>query len=75
MAAAGITQVLQATNLSKRRRGFLGYSPAAAGSVSASLQRPDLLASDAGFYRACVIVAGLMFAVGVLHVRSRAGRA
>jgi branched-chain amino acid transport system permease protein len=75
MAAAGITQVLQATNFPNGGPGFLGYSPAAAGSVSASLQRPDLLASDTGFYRGCVIVAGLMFGVGVLHVRSRAGRA
>ncbi len=75
MAAAGITQVLQATNFPNGGPGLLGYSPAAAGSVSASLQRPELLASDVAFYRGVVVVATLMFLLGVAHVRGRAGRA
>jgi branched-chain amino acid transport system permease protein len=75
MAAAGITQVLQATNFPNGGPGFLGYSAAAAGSVSASLQRPDLLASDIAFYRGVVVVAALIFLLGVVHVRGRAGRA
>jgi len=75
MAAAGISQVLQATNFPNGGPGFLGYSAAAAGSVSASLQQPDLLASDVAFYRGVVVVAALMFLLGVAHVRGRAGRA
>src|SRR5438477_2218002 len=75
MAAAAITQVLNATNFPNNGPGFLGYSSANAGSVSSSLKRPDLIASDGAFYRAAVVVAALMFLLAVLHVRSRAGRA
>ena len=42
MAAAAITQVLQATNFPNGGPGFLGYSTAPAGSVAASLKRPEL---------------------------------
>jgi len=75
MAAAAITVVLQVTNFPNSGPGFLGYSPALAGSVSSRLHRPPLLASSDAFYRGVVVIAGLMFAVGALHVRSRAGRA
>jgi branched-chain amino acid transport system permease protein len=75
MAAAAITLALQATNFPNGGPGFLGYSPGRAGSVSASLQRPALLASDIEFYRGVVVVAALMFLLAVLHVRGRAGRA
>jgi branched-chain amino acid transport system permease protein len=75
MAAAGITQVLQATNFPNGGPGFLGYSTANAGSVAAALKRPEILASDGAYLRVVVLVAALMFGLGVLHVRGRAGRA
>jgi len=75
MAAAAITLVLQATNFPNGGGGFLGYDPAAAGSVSAALRRPDLLASGDAYYRGVVAVAALIFLLAVLHVRGRAGRA
>jgi branched-chain amino acid transport system permease protein len=75
MAAAAITQIIQAVNFPNGGPGFLGYSKDAAGSVAASIQRPDWLASDAAYYRAAVLVAALMFLVGVLHVHGKAGRA
>ena len=75
MAAAAITQVIQAVNFPNGGPGFLGYSPAAAGSVAASVERPALLASDAASFRVVVLVSALMFLLGVLHVRSKAGRA
>ena len=75
MAAAAITLALQATNFPNGGPGFLGYAPGRAGSVSASLQRPALLASDVAFYRGVVGVAALMFLLAVRHVRGRAGRA
>lgn len=75
MAAAAITLALQATNFPNGGPGFLGYSPSRAGSVSASLQRPALLASDVAYYRGVVLVAALMFLLAVAHVRGRAGRA
>jgi branched-chain amino acid transport system permease protein len=75
MAAAAITVAIQATNFPNGGSGFLGYSPALAGSVSSSLHRPSLLASNTAFYRAVVVVAALMFLLALAHVRSRAGRA
>jgi branched-chain amino acid transport system permease protein len=75
MAAAAITLALQATNFPNGGSGFLGYSAAAGGSVSAALPRPALLASSDAFYRAVIGVTGLMFLVGVLHVRGKPGRA
>jgi branched-chain amino acid transport system permease protein len=75
MAAAAITQIIQAVNFPNGGPGFLGYNPAAAGSVAASVERPAVLASDAAYYRVVVLVAALMFLLGVLHVRSKAGRA
>jgi branched-chain amino acid transport system permease protein len=75
MAAAAITVAIQATNFPNGGSGFLGYSPALAGSVSSSLHRPPLLASSTAFYRAVVVVAALMFLLALAHVRSRAGRA
>jgi branched-chain amino acid transport system permease protein len=75
MAAAAITVAIQATNFPNGGSGFLGYSPALAGSVSSSLHRPSLLASSTAFYRAVVVVAALMFLLALAHVRSRAGRA
>jgi branched-chain amino acid transport system permease protein len=75
MFAAAITQVIQAVNFPNGGPGFLGYSPAAAGSVAASVERPALLASDPAYYRVVVVVAAVMFLVGILHVRSKAGRA
>jgi branched-chain amino acid transport system permease protein len=75
MAAAAITQIIQAVNFPNGGPGFLGYSKDAAGSVAASIKRPDWLASDMAYYRAVVVVAALMFLLGVLHVRGKAGRA
>jgi branched-chain amino acid transport system permease protein len=77
MAAAGFTQVLQATNFPNGGPGFLGYSSSIMGTTTAtaSLPRPEYLASDSAFYRAVVIVAAAMFLLAWLHVRGRAGRA
>jgi branched-chain amino acid transport system permease protein len=75
MMAAAITQVLNATNFPNGGSGFLGYNPLLAGSVNAQVRRPGYLTSDAAFFRGVVVTAGLMFLLGWLHVRSRAGRA
>jgi branched-chain amino acid transport system permease protein len=73
MAAAAITLVLQATQFPNGGGGFLGYSVST--TASASLARPGFASSYSGYYRLVVVVAGLMFLLAVLHVRSRAGRA
>ena len=75
MAAAAITQIIQAVNFPNGGPGFLGYSKDAAGSVAASIARPEVLATDPAYYRVCVLVAAVMFLVGVWHVRGKAGRA
>jgi branched-chain amino acid transport system permease protein len=73
MAAAAITQVLAATNFPNGGPGFLGHSSSLVGNQV--LARPDLVASDGAYYRVTVVVAGLMFALGVWHVRGKPGRA
>jgi branched-chain amino acid transport system permease protein len=73
MAAAAITQVLAATNFPNGGEGFLGHSSANVG--NAVLARPELMASDAGFYRVVVVVSALMFLLAILHVNGKAGRA
>jgi branched-chain amino acid transport system permease protein len=75
MAAAAITVALQVTNFPDGGSGFLGYSLGRAGSVSASLARPEILQSTAAYFRAVVIVAALMFLLAAAHVSGRAGRA
>jgi branched-chain amino acid transport system permease protein len=75
MAAAAITQILDAVNFPNGGSGLLGYSPSAAGSVAAMVQRPALLSSDGAYYRAAVLVTALMFLAAVLHVRGKPGRA
>jgi branched-chain amino acid transport system permease protein len=77
MAAAGFTQVLQATNFPNGGPGFLGYSSSIMGTTTAtaSLPRPVYLASDSAFYRGVVVITALTFLLGIVHVRGRAGRA
>jgi branched-chain amino acid transport system permease protein len=75
MAAAAITQILDAVNFPNGGSGLLGYSPTAAGSASAMVQRPPLVKSDGAYYRAAVLVTALMFLAAVLHVRGKPGRA
>jgi branched-chain amino acid transport system permease protein len=73
MAAAAITLVLQATQFPNGGSGFLGYSVNS--TANARIPRPGFAAGDAAYYRMVIVVAGLMFLLGVLHVHSRAGRA
>jgi branched-chain amino acid transport system permease protein len=75
MAAAAITLIIQGVNFPNGGPGFLGYEKSASGSVAVAVERPDFLASDVAYYRAAVVVAGLMFGLALLHVRGKAGRA
>jgi branched-chain amino acid transport system permease protein len=73
MAAAGVTIVLQVVNFPNGGSGFWGYN--AAGAAAVQLPRPQIAGSDLAYYRLVVVVAGLMFVLTALHLRSRAGRA
>src|SRR4051794_1211156 len=73
MAAGAITVLLRIAQFPNGGSGFFGNSKAGGG--TSRLPRPALAAGDTAFYRYCVIVAALMFLLGLWHVRSKAGRA
>ena len=73
MAAGALTVVLRIAQFPNGGSGFFGNS--AAGGASSLLSRPAVALGDTAYYRYCVVVAALMFLLGLWHVRSKAGRA
>jgi branched-chain amino acid transport system permease protein len=73
MAAGAITILLRTAQFPNGGSGFFGND--AAGGASSLLPRPSIAESDAAYYRYCVIVALLMFALATWQVRSKPGRA
>ena len=73
MLAGAITVVLANTNFPNGGSGFLGHTESAFGSPA--VRRPDIAATDQAYFRYTVIVAALMFGLGLWHVRGRPGRA
>ena len=73
MAAGALTVVLRIAQLPNGGGGFFGNS--AAGGASSLLSRPSIALGDTAYYRYCVVVAALMFLLGLWHVRNKAGRA
>jgi branched-chain amino acid transport system permease protein len=73
MLAGAITVVLATTNFPNGGHGFLGYNGSAL--HIPPIRRPGLASSDAGFFRYSVIVALVMFALVLAHLRGRPGRA
>jgi branched-chain amino acid transport system permease protein len=73
MAAGAITVLLRIAQFPNGGNGFFGNSKA--GGATSRLPRPALAEGDTAFYRYCVIVAALMFLIGLWHVRTKAGRA
>jgi branched-chain amino acid transport system permease protein len=73
MLAGAITVVLTATNFPNGGPGFLGHTESSFGNPS--VRRPSIATSDPAYFRYTVIVAALMFALALWHVRSRPGRA
>jgi branched-chain amino acid transport system permease protein len=73
MAAGAITILLQASQFPNGGGGFFGNS--ATGGATSTLSRPSIATTDTGYYRYCVVVAGVMFVIALWHVRSKAGRA
>jgi len=73
MLAGAITVVLATVNFPNGGHGFLGYN----GNFVhiPSIRRPAIAASDPAFFRYAVVVAAVMFALVLAHVRSRPGRA
>lgn len=73
MLAGAITVVLAATDFPNGGSGFLGHNEATTGAVS--IRRPSIAEGDSAYLRFTVIVAALMFALALWHVRGKAGRA
>jgi len=73
MAAGAITVLLKTAQFPNGGSGFCGNSKA--GGATSRLPRPALAQADTAYYRYCVIVAALVFLLGLWHVRSKAGRA
>jgi branched-chain amino acid transport system permease protein len=73
MAAGAITVLLKTAQFPNGGSGFFGNSKA--GGATSRLPRPALAQADTAYYRYCVIVAALVFLLGLWHVRSKAGRA
>jgi branched-chain amino acid transport system permease protein len=72
MFAGAFSIVFNATGFPNGGGGFLGR---ATGSVQRlALERPALGQSDGGYLRYVLVVAGLMYALLALHLRSRPGR-
>jgi branched-chain amino acid transport system permease protein len=73
MAAGAITVLLKTAQFPNGGSGFFGNSKA--GGATSRLPRPALAQADTAYYRYCVIVAALVFLLGLWHVRSKAGQA
>jgi branched-chain amino acid transport system permease protein len=71
MLAGAITVVLTVTNFPNGGKGFLGYDENYPGTI----RRPSIASSDPAFFRYSVVVALVMFALVVWHLRSKPGRA
>ncbi len=73
MLAGGLTVVLATVNFPNGGHGFLGYN----GSLLhiPPIRRPSIAASDPAYFRYSVVVALLMFALVLAHIRTKPGRA
>jgi branched-chain amino acid transport system permease protein len=73
MLAGAITVVLATTNFPNGGHGFLGYDSSTV--HIPTLRRPSIATSDQGYLRYSVVFAAVMFALVLVHLRARPGRA
>jgi branched-chain amino acid transport system permease protein len=75
MFAGAVNVVLAVTNFPNGGSGFLGHI--AAGNLEGiqNVRRPGVAQADTAYYRYVVIACALLFALAVLHVASKPGRA
>jgi branched-chain amino acid transport system permease protein len=74
--AGATTVILGVTDFPNGGGGFIGRS--ATGSLTTStppVRRPEWAESDVGYYRYVVVVAAIMFLLGLVHVAAKPGRA
>ena len=75
MAAGAVSVILTAINFPNGGGGFTGRTDTPDLSGLQAVQRPGIAENDTAYYRYVVVVAALMFLVGLLHVRGKPGRA
>ena len=75
MAAGAITEILNQTRFPNGGGGFKGLILSGDLREIPDVRRPSLAEGDTAYYRYVVIVCALMFALALLHVAGKAGRA
>jgi len=73
MLAGAITVVLATTNFPNGGSGFLGYNGSSV--HIPPIRRPSAAGTDPAYFRYSVVVAIIMFALVIAHIRTRPGRA
>jgi branched-chain amino acid transport system permease protein len=73
MLAGAITVVLDTTNFPDGGGGFLGYNGASV--HIPPIRRPGIAPGDPAYFRYSVLVAAVMFALVLVHIKTRPGRA
>src|SRR4029077_8852284 len=75
MFAGATTIVLSAVDFPNGGGGFTGRKETGDLSGPPPVRRPDLAAGDTAYYRYVVVVSALMFALALVHVSAKPGRA
>ena len=75
MFAGATTIVLSAIDFPNGGGGFTGRKEAGDLSGTLPVRRPELAAGDTAYYRYVVVVSALMFALALVHVAAKPGRA
>ena len=75
MFAGAVKVILDNTNFPNGGPGFLGYIPPGGLEPIQPVRRPDWATGDAAYYRYTVVVCALMFALALLHIAGKPGRA
>jgi branched-chain amino acid transport system permease protein len=73
MLAGAITVVLATVNFPNGGHGFTGYNGSQV--HIPPIRRPSIASTDPAYFRYSVVVAALMFALVLVHIRTRPGRA
>jgi branched-chain amino acid transport system permease protein len=75
MAAGAVTVVLTTIDFPNGGGGFTGHTAFVDLSGLQPVHRPGMAVGDTAYYRYVVVIAALMFLLGLLHVASKPGRA
>jgi branched-chain amino acid transport system permease protein len=75
MFAGAVNVVLAVTNFPNGGSGFTGHIAAGDLASIQNVRRPSIAVGDTAYYRYVVIVCALTFALALLHVASKPGRA